>query len=232
MASDFCLYKHTSPNGKVYIGITCQNPTERWGKGKGYNKQFLFYRAIQKYGWENFKHEILFKNLSKEEACQKEIELIAKYKSNNPEFGYNITSGGEGISGYHHTEEAKKLIGLSSKNNQYGKGYHHTAEAKNKISIFAKNRIRSYEELYNFTHSRIGVSLTPEHRQAISNAQKGNKNMLGKHHSQETKDKISKKMKYREVSEETRKKLSIASKKQWEKYRKNKEENKNGEIFV
>ena len=56
--------------------------------------------------------------------------------------------------------------------------------------------------------------------------------MLGKHHSQETKDKISKKMKYREVSEETRKKLSIASKKQWEKYRKNKEENKNGEIFV
>ena len=40
---DFIVYKHTCPNGKVYIGITCQKPQNRWGKdGNGYKEQ-LFY---------------------------------------------------------------------------------------------------------------------------------------------------------------------------------------------
>ena len=33
---NFIVYKHTSPNGKVYIGITKQNPKQRWGNGSGY----------------------------------------------------------------------------------------------------------------------------------------------------------------------------------------------------
>ena len=93
---NYVVYKHTSPNGKCYIGITCQNPPEkRWKTGNAYKYNKHFYNAIQKYdGWNNFQHEILFENLTKEEAEQKEIELIAFYKSNQPDFGYNIANGG------------------------------------------------------------------------------------------------------------------------------------------
>lgn len=94
------VYKHTSPSGKVYIGITSLNVNERWANGKGYRNQKVFWRAIQKYGWGNFKHEILFTGLSEVDAKLKEIELIDFYKSNctkwqNPTYGYNSTDGGD-----------------------------------------------------------------------------------------------------------------------------------------
>lgn len=95
MKKDYCVYKHTAPNGKVYIGITCQNPLIRWANGLGYSRNGYFTNAIVKYGWDNIKHEILFDGLTKEDACQKEIELIAHYKSNIADFGYNLSSGGE-----------------------------------------------------------------------------------------------------------------------------------------
>ena len=93
---NYVIYKHTSPNGKCYIGMTRQNPPEkRWGcNGNGYCDNEHFSRAILKYSWENIKHEILFTNLTKEEAEQKEIELIAFYDSMNPDKGYNATPGG------------------------------------------------------------------------------------------------------------------------------------------
>lgn len=90
---------HTSPNGKVYIGITCREVVRRWGtNGCGYKSHPYFWNAIKKYGWDNFKHEIILYNLSEEDACEKEKEFITKYKSNEPEYGYNLTTGGE--SGY------------------------------------------------------------------------------------------------------------------------------------
>ena len=92
--NNYCVYKHTSPSGKVYIGQTSINPLDRWQNGKGYKKQ-AFYNAIKKYGWENIKHEILYDNLTKEEATKKEIEMISFYKSTNKNFGYNISPGGE-----------------------------------------------------------------------------------------------------------------------------------------
>lgn len=90
---NYCVYKHTSPSGKVYIGITGQSPEKRWSNGSGYHAH-PFRRAIEKYGWENIRHEILCEGLTLEEANQKEIELIAEYDSTNREKGYNITLGG------------------------------------------------------------------------------------------------------------------------------------------
>lgn len=89
------VYKHTSPSNKVYIGITSKIPTDRWASGFGYEHQVYFFRAIVKYGWINFKHEILFKGLTKTEAEAKEVELIAQYKSADLNYGYNIDLGGD-----------------------------------------------------------------------------------------------------------------------------------------
>ena len=80
---NFCLYRHTSPIGKVYIGITSINPTARWGlNGQRYKDNTYFKNAILKYGWDNFQHEILFTNLSEEKAKHLEIALIRHYKFN------------------------------------------------------------------------------------------------------------------------------------------------------
>lgn len=74
--------------------MTCQKINRRWRyNGSGYKGQMI-YNAIQKYGWENIKHKILYEHLTKDEAEQKEIELISRYKSNKIKYGYNIDNGG------------------------------------------------------------------------------------------------------------------------------------------
>ena len=90
----YTVYKHTSPNGKIYIGITEAAVEKRWKYGRGYEYNTHFYNAIKKYGWDNFEHEVLFTNLTAEEAAQKEIELIALYHSDDRSKGYNVSPGG------------------------------------------------------------------------------------------------------------------------------------------
>ena len=144
---------HVFPNKKKYIGITCTKPEKRWGKnGNGYKTQFV-YRAINKYGWNNIEHKILYKNLTEKEAKQKEITLIEKYNTNDLNKGYNISLGGEGTNGFTLSEETKQKMSESRKGEKsswYGR--HHTEESKKKISDFRKN-----------TH------LTKETKQKISN---------------------------------------------------------------
>ncbi len=139
----YLVYKHTNLiNNKVYIGITQQNTEKRWQKGRGYKRQPHFRDAIKKYGWDNFKHEILFDNLSKEQAIEKEIELIAKYKSNNRKYGYNISKGGET-----YKENFKRRIGKE------------VANAKSVRVIDAKtNEIIGIYESQNLCAIALGIN--------------------------------------------------------------------------
>lgn len=155
------VYIHTNKiNNKVYIGITSQKPETRWGRdGKKYKEnQPVFYNAIQKYGWDNFKHEILFEDLTKEEAEQKEIELIAKHKSNDINFGYNMSTGGEsGSKGYKFTDEQKMYLSEIHKgknNGMYGK--HHTKETIQKISISRLKENLSSETIHKMSIAKKG----------------------------------------------------------------------------
>ena len=93
------VYIHISPSTKYYVGITCQPYNQRWRNGEGYSYNTHFYRAIQKYGWNNFQHFIFAENLTKKEACDIEIKLISALESNNYNYGYNLCSGGEGATG-------------------------------------------------------------------------------------------------------------------------------------
>ena len=91
----YTVYKHTAPNGKVYIGITGKKPSTRWANGNGYQLQPVFHRAIMKYGWDNIEHEILAEGLEQVEAERMEIELIEEYKSTDRRYGYNVLLGGD-----------------------------------------------------------------------------------------------------------------------------------------
>lgn len=177
---NYLVYKHICPNNKVYIGITKLNPLVRWGKnGNNYRGQ-VFYNAILKYGWDNIRHEILYTDLSKEEAEHKEFELITEHKSNNKEYGYNIDNGGN--YGGSRSKETRKKISQSLKrtlNTKEGK------ETHSKASIGRKHN-EEWKRMMSELHS--GKIVSQDTREKISNANKG------KNHSEETKNKISKTM--------------------------------------
>ena len=96
MKNRYKVYIHKNLiNGKVYIGQTHKTLQERSGlNGKNYKGCPRFYEDIEKYGWDNFDHKVLYDNLSCEEANKLERELIKQYKSLDSNYGYNVASGG------------------------------------------------------------------------------------------------------------------------------------------
>lgn len=176
----YCVYIHTSPSGKKYVGQTCLKPEYRWRNGTGYlykkneeYKQPAFARAILKYGWNNFQHEVISDNLTKEEADSLEKLLIEKLNAMNPEYGYNCTEGG---SNGHLSEDTKAKISESLKGEKHPRyGKHLSESTKKKIS-----------------DSHKGKTPSEETRKKLSEARKGEKNhMYGKHHTEESRKKIS-----------------------------------------
>lgn len=184
------VYMHTNKiNQKKYIGITCQEPKNRWGKdGNGYKKQSYFYRAIQKYGWDNFTHEILFKDIGYEQACEIEKNLIAKYNTTDRSFGYNRATGGDVNYGYTFTMSEKSRQKMS----EARKGMVFTEEHRNKIGESNRGRQVSEGTREKISKSRIG-KYNGEDNPNYGNHKLAGKNnpMYGKHHSDETRMKIS-----------------------------------------
>ena len=105
------IYCHTNRiNGKMYIGRSSQSPERRWRNGDGYKSNNHFYSAIQKYGWDNFDHEILLDGLTVVESCEKEKYFIGLYNTRDPKYGYNVAEGGEHGGGHRWTEEERAMI--------------------------------------------------------------------------------------------------------------------------
>ena len=84
----YSIYILIFPNGKYYIGKSI-NPIKRWNNGDGYITNKEMYIDIKNYGWENIEKKILYKNLTADEAKQKENETIVIYRSYMKEYGYN-----------------------------------------------------------------------------------------------------------------------------------------------
>lgn len=133
----YVVYIHTCPNGKRYVGTTSIKPEYRWNKGRGYARNERFFSDIVKYGWDNIAHEIVHTGLSKDDAAQAEIELIARYKTNNESFGYNLTDGGFQTCGASNPFYGKKHTDASRESMRKHWDYdkHFTKETRHKISM-------------------------------------------------------------------------------------------------
>jgi len=210
----YIIYVHIAPNNKKYFGITKTSILERSGKdGRGYRNNKYFWRAIQKYGWENFQHIVLAENLSKEWACKLEQDLIWRYQSNNPKYGYNLSAGGECPAyGCHHSLAPETIAKIQKSRSWYK---HHSEETKKKISESNLGKIISPEIRTQISESVKLLWQTDEYREKqnnrvvsdvsrkrMSDAHKGyvmpdeqkekiRLGNLGKHQSEETKRKIS-----------------------------------------
>lgn len=203
MKGNYTVYMHTSPSGKRYIGITSKNPIRRWNGGTGYLTNDYFTKSIIKYGWDKFKHEILFTGLTKDEAEQKEIELIAYYRSCERAFGYNIQHGGNSIG--KHSEETKRKISIANKGKPtWCKGKHHSVYTKQKLSI-----IHTGKKLTEETKRKISLAHKgkPQTKESIEKRRIAN---TGKKRTEEQRKRLSESLKGRIVvqSEETRNKIS------------------------
>lgn len=156
--TNWCVYMHENRiNGKKYIGITSQKPTKRWQNGKHYDGNAHFYAAICKYGWDGFRHDILYTELTQEEAERLEVELIKKYQTQDPAKGYNLADGGAARTGWHHTEEAKLKIGARTKGTQLSE------EHRRKIGDAQRGD----------KNHMFGAPLTEEHKRKMSIALTG-----------------------------------------------------------
>ena len=147
MEGTYTVYKHTTPDGKCYIGITKQDVSNRWKSGSAYKNNYCFYRAIRVFGWHNIKHEIIATDLTKEAAAEMEVALIKQYQSDIRSYGYNIAPGGFAPK---QSEATKKKL------SEIRKGMRASDSTKAKMSAMRK-----------------GVPKSTAHRLALSKARGG-----------------------------------------------------------
>jgi len=168
---------------KYYIYLTTNliNNKKYIGKHKGYlddnylGSGILITAAINKYGKENFKKEILYVSKSEEENNEKEKYFIALYNAVERKDFYNIADGGQGgyvTKGYTSSQRDAVNKKISKKNagkNHPMYGKHHTEETKD---LLRKKSLKYW---------------TQERRNERSKKYSGSGNpMYGKHHSKES----------------------------------------------
>jgi group I intron endonuclease len=169
------VYQHINKiNGKRYIGITSQSPASlRWGSnGKNYSVKTRFGAAILKYGWDTFEHLIVAESLTRTEAEALEIKLIAEYKTQDKQFGYNLLEGGNAPT---ITKEIRQKMSKAMTGNKNGLGKVCSEEKKRKIREAQLGKIVPLEVRQKQSESakrRGGHSFTEEQKKKISDSHK------------------------------------------------------------
>lgn len=214
----YCVYVHTNKiNGKMYVGQTIygDNPNKRWANGCGYKFCTLFWRSIEKYGWDNFEHEIIASNLTLEEANHFEELLIKQLNTMDPMYGYNLRSGGENN---YLSDEIKKKIGMANSGHIMSEEQKQKLrEARTGIRLSDEHRQKISESLKGEKNPNYDKQMSDEQKRKLSDAHKGknagkNHYFYGKHHTEETKEKIRQASIGRKHSDESKRKISNANK--------------------
>ena len=166
---NYKVYCHTcKSNGKQYVGMTKAKLKSRFGKnGNGYKECVLFFYAINKYGWEDFKSELLFDKLSFDEAEDMETKMIRELNTMSPS-GYNLQSGGGGnrmVSQYTRDKMSKS-----------GMGKVISEEQIEKTRIALTGQKRTPKQVENIRRGQLGKTLTEEHKANITKGLLSNTN--------------------------------------------------------
>jgi len=182
-------------NGKIYIGKTknssvCARKSSHKSQSKRYEPRQYIHKAIKKYGWENFKIEIVEDGIDSLEILNKrEKFFIREYDSANREKGYNLTLGGDGghgLSGEKSGTFGMKRPDLSERNRKNkGKtlvqihGEQKASEIKNKMVISSTGKVLSEKAKANSSKARKlawenGTYDKPETRAKYTLNNKGN----------------------------------------------------------
>lgn len=165
----YTIYKATNQvNNKVYIGFTANWPQRI--NGHNYDRRYgnannkAFYKALKKYGWDNFNWEVIYQSQDKEHTLKvMEPHFITEYRSwvgFEDCNGYNVTLGGDGTSGYKRTKE------LIESHRKQMKGRKLTPD-------HVANRVASFKKTMAGKGTRTGMKHTPESIEKMRQAQLG-----------------------------------------------------------
>lgn len=166
---NWCVYMHENAiTGKRYIGITGQKPERRWQNGNGYRSSSRFFSALKRYGWDNFRHYILYVGLTQAEAEQLEVELIAKYQTQDPAHGYNMAEGGSAPQVTEATRVKQSLAKRGEKHPGYGKPAWNRGLRMSDATRAKLSAMRTGEK-----HPRYGQHLSAETKAKIRTALAG-----------------------------------------------------------
>lgn len=203
------IYRLTNKvNGKMYHGqTTIENINDRWTKYKNLNckGQPKIYRALKKYGWDNFIAEVIDTTPQNQPQLDElEIFYIAKFDSMNN--GYNCDPGGRGGK---KSEETKNRLSknLSGQGNPMF-GRKQSDETKRKIALTKIGKKSSEETKLKMSEAHMGKKLSDETKRKISESKSGSKHHnFNKHISNEIRQKMSTSHTGKIMSEETRNKM-------------------------
>lgn len=156
----YYVYKITNLiNGMFYFGKTPDMQKRfqqhiRAAKTKRPGDYFYLHRAINKYGAENFVIEKMAEFSTDQESKAEETRLITLHNTIDRNIGYNLTKGGDGASGYRHTEKAKKAMSAHKQVSYLGEGNpfygrNHTEITKDLISKLMIERQANDREKYD-----------------------------------------------------------------------------------
>lgn len=143
----FTVYMSTClTNHKCYVGQAKNLSKRKHAHLKRTDYTDYFHNALRKHGDLNFDWQILGRVGSKPEADNLEKLWISILRTNEREFGYNLTRGGDGSVGIKKTSATRAKLSASLKKAHaegrfpYGGGWtrEHTQETKDKISASLK----------------------------------------------------------------------------------------------
>ncbi len=152
-------------NQKRYVGITTLSIKKRWNKhlsdSRKPNPKSIFHRALKKYGESAFIFEIIEECSCQDSLNAAEIAWISRLNSTSPS-GYNMTTGGGGVSGFKMTPEFCKAVG------DRVRGTRVSQEQKDRQSALMKGRKASDETKLKLSAARRGRAHSPETKMKIS----------------------------------------------------------------
>lgn len=172
-------------NNKRYIGISedykNRKRVHQWAMKNNKHRNIKLQRAVNKYGYDNFRFEILdsLETSDRIEALTLENRYIVKY--NSYKNGYNQSEGFEGSTLQKYSDERLEKMRVNMLGNTIWKGRKHTEETKAMIGIGNKGKKVSLKTRKKLSESRKGKFLGEDNH------------FYGKTHTEESKDKIRKK---------------------------------------
>lgn len=169
--NNYIVYRYRNKiNNKSYIGQTRQKTSVRSKfNGSGYKDSPKFWKAIQKYGWEQFELTILKANCSAEEADLYEQQYIIQFDSIKN--GYNIDGGGQ-INHIVSKETVQKRNVTRKKNAPNRPKYHLPDELKIRQASSRKNSSAYWDGRKRAGLKLKGVPRSIQVRQKISQKHK------------------------------------------------------------
>ena len=158
------IYKTTNLiNNKIYIGQHKSTTFDTTYFGSG----VAILNAINKYGKENFNCTLIEWCETQSQTNSRERYWIKFYNSRDKNVGYNITEGGEGWKGGHHSLESRVKISKSKTGVSPNRDYVITNATKQKISTTLKEYFTTHE------NPRKGVQLSESTKQKLRKANLG-----------------------------------------------------------